>query len=231
MIKKSKLLGEDNFLNVILIILIIFTSIYLSHNLYKKEHLHIKVIRKPPSNITDTAYDYEEYKTGGYVKDEVYKFSTVENYIMNNNINNLYEIIKLCRSDKNKMFIDNKYFIAHVQESVTESSDKWNVPKSIIYAVINQESDFNPYSLSNKQCYGLMQINYNVWKDQFKIKYPEELYDISFNISCGTRLLKHYYEKYGDWENALKGYFGISRYSCIYSSDVMKLVKKYKKIT
>lgn len=229
MIKKSKLIRQYDYLNAFLVITIIFITTYVIYSMYKESHLHIKIIRKPPSNITDTPYDYEEYRTSECIENDVH-FSTVENYILNNNINNLNEIIKSCKDSENEIFLNNKNFIAHVQKSVNINSEKWKVPKPIIYAVIEKESNFNPYSLSNKQCYGLMQINYKVWKDQFKIKYPEELYDVSFNISCGTRLLKHYYEKYGTWKNALRGYFGISPYSYTYSSDIMKLKNRYEKI-
>jgi len=44
------------------------------------------------------------------------------------------------------------------QESVNRYAEKFNISKSLIYAVIKTESNFNPFAVSHAPAYGLMQL-------------------------------------------------------------------------
>ena len=44
------------------------------------------------------------------------------------------------------------------KEYVDKYSRQYNVDRALIYAIIKNESDFNPYAESNAQAKGLMQI-------------------------------------------------------------------------
>ena len=73
-------------------------------------------------------------------------------------------------------------------------------------SIIQVESDFKPYAVSKAGAYGLMQINYSVWKDELNIRF-NRIYEKEYNIELGLKILKHYYdETNGDLLKALFHY-------------------------
>ncbi len=74
---------------------------------------------------------------------------------------------------------------------------------NLILAVMQVESAFNPLALSAAGAYGLMQIHYAVWKNEFNID-KNRIFDIAYNIELGLRILKQYYDlSDGDIKRAL----------------------------
>lgn len=67
---------------------------------------------------------------------------------------------------------------------------------NLILAVMQVESAFNPLALSTAGAYGLMQVRYEVWKDELKID-KSRIFDIAYNIDLGLRILKQYYDLSG----------------------------------
>ena len=67
---------------------------------------------------------------------------------------------------------------------------------NLILAVMQVESAFNPLALSTAGAYGLMQIRYEVWKDELKID-KSRIFDIGYNIVLGLKILKQYYDLSG----------------------------------
>jgi soluble lytic murein transglycosylase-like protein len=67
---------------------------------------------------------------------------------------------------------------------------------SLILAVMQVESAFNPLALSTAGAYGLMQIHYAVWKDELKID-KNRIFEIEYNIGLGLKILKQYYDLSG----------------------------------
>ena len=67
---------------------------------------------------------------------------------------------------------------------------------NLILAVMQVESAFNPLALSTAGAYGLMQIRYEVWKDELKID-KGRIFDIEYNIELGLQILKQYYDLSG----------------------------------
>lgn len=81
-----------------------------------------------------------------------------------------------------------------IEEAVDKASNKYGVDKSLIMAVIKQESDFNPNSISGAGAEGLMQLMPQTASEQ-GVSNP---FDISQNVDGGTKYLKKLLDMYGN---------------------------------
>lgn len=80
---------------------------------------------------------------------------------------------------------------SNIVEVVYHKSRQYGVDPDLVISMIQVESDFRADAVSTAGAYGLMQINYAVWKDELSIN-SERLFDITYNIDLGVRILKHY---------------------------------------
>ena len=111
---------------------------------------------------------------------------------------------------------------------VYRKSIEYGFKPELILALIKVESDFDQYAISSAGAYGLMQINYSVWKNHFKID-PNKLFDIEYNIDLGLKILKYYYdESGGNLDKALFRYNNGYLYKN--KSYVKKVVSTYNKL-
>ena len=100
------------------------------------------------------------------------------------------------------------------ESEVNAASEKYNVEKALIYAVIKTESNFDPAAKSVAGAMGLMQIMPDTftWLNSYYVKddshKTEDLYDPKINIEYGTQLLSILLEKYGVEDTALCAYNG-----------------------
>lgn len=124
-----------------------------------------------------------------------------------------------------------------IKNAVDETSAKFGIPKELIYAIIDQESSFNPYLVNHNKDgttdRGLMQVNYDHNIDLMKqagITDKNQLFDIKTNIALGTEILKKDFEKYGSWPLAIKAYNGINADNWNYVKSVISKIPKYKNI-
>ena len=93
-------------------------------------------------------------------------------------------------------------------------SEKYNVDKYLIYAIIKAENNFDNHAVSSKEAKGLMQLMKNTAKDitkklELKIQDDEienRLLDSEFNINLGTKYISILLEKYNSVELALIAY-------------------------
>lgn len=93
-----------------------------------------------------------------------------------------------------------------IAKTVFAKSKKYEFNPYLIMAIIQVESDFKPYAVSKAGAYGLMQVNYSVWKDELNINF-NRIFDKEYNIELGLKILKHYYEETnGDLLKALFHY-------------------------
>ena len=100
------------------------------------------------------------------------------------------------------------------EEAVLIYSEKYNVDKNLILAVIKAESNFNENAISNRNAIGLMQLieetakdvanKNNIEIDNENIK--EELCDVYKNIEIGTAYIASLLQKYQNTEVALAAY-------------------------
>jgi soluble lytic murein transglycosylase-like protein len=77
---------------------------------------------------------------------------------------------------------------------VYRKSQDYGFSPYLIMALIQVESNFDPNAISNAGAYGLMQVNYSVWKDELNIDFSR-IHEKEYNIDLGLKVLKHYYDK------------------------------------
>lgn len=127
-----------------------------------------------------------------------------------------------------------------IQIQAIDWSEEYEVPYSMVLAVIEAESSFDVDAV-NKSCYGYMQIN-SILQDWL---YEEiGVYDITDplqNIHAGIFILGDFYSKYGDWNQALmcynageqgakEYYFSKGLTSSSYSEKVIEFEKKWSEV-
>ncbi len=125
-----------------------------------------------------------------------------------------------------------------IKSAVDEASKKYSIPKELIYAIIDQESSFNPYTVNHNKDgstdRGLMQVNYDHNEEFMKelgVTDKNQLFDIKTNINIGTAILARDFSRYGNWPTAIKAYNGINADNWNYVKSVISKVKKYKNMT
>ena len=114
-------------------------------------------------------------------------------------------------ADKLPEIEDVTYFdvpLSHsLQRYIYEVCADENVPVSLVIAMIDHESQFNPEEVSKTDDYGLMQIN-KINHDQLAEKYQcADMLNLYQNIFCGVKVLGSYLKKYdNDYAKALMAY-------------------------
>ena len=89
---------------------------------------------------------------------------------------------------------------------IEEQAAEFGVPSAIVYAVVQNESDFVSDAVSADGAVGLMQITPDVMRDVytniFHENVPDEgiLYDPKTNLRIGIARLSHLYRIYGVWD-------------------------------
>lgn len=83
---------------------------------------------------------------------------------------------------------------SQIAKIVFKKSKKYGFNPYLIMAVIQVESSFDQHAVSSVGAYGLMQVNYSVWKDELAIDF-NRIFEKEYNIDLGLKILKHYYEE------------------------------------
>ena len=126
-----------------------------------------------------------------------------------------------------------------LQRYIYEICADENVPITLVMAMIEHESRFNPEVVSSTDDYGLMQINKvnHEWlEEDFRCADMLNPYQ---NVFCGIKIIAKYIEKYeGDYGKALMAY-NMGDYGARkawqngvtitkYSTSVLELMQKYE---
>ena len=93
---------------------------------------------------------------------------------------------------------------------VEKYAEEYDVPREIIYSVINTESGFNSAAQSGAGAIGLMQIMPDTF-EWIAMKMGETLlegliYDPHTNIRYGTYFLRYLYKEFDSWDIAFAAY-------------------------
>ncbi|MCK4836871.1 MAG: lytic transglycosylase domain-containing protein [Candidatus Aminicenantes bacterium] len=83
-----------------------------------------------------------------------------------------------------------------IVDVVYNKSKEYGFSPNLILSLIQIESNFKPQAVSSRGAYGLMQVNYMVWKDELDIN-STQIFDIEYNIDLGLRILKRYHKEAG----------------------------------
>ena len=126
-----------------------------------------------------------------------------------------------------------------LQRYIYEVCADEEVPVSLVIAMIDKESQFNPEAVSDTDDYGLMQINkinHETLGEQYR---AADMLDPYQNVFCGVKMMGSYIEAYdGDYNKALMTYnmgdYGAKKAwengikSTSYSESVLALMQKYE---
>lgn len=125
-----------------------------------------------------------------------------------------------------------------LQRYIYEICADENVPVSLVIAMIEHESSFNPEEISSTDDYGLMQINtvnHSSLEGQYK---TADLMNPYQNVFCGIKMIGSYISSYGDYNKALMAYnmgeYGAEKAwengieSTSYSKSILALMEQYE---
>lgn len=90
-----------------------------------------------------------------------------------------------------------------IADAVTQQN---NVPPEVVFAIMNQESEFTPEAVSKKGAKGLMQIMPVVWKS-YSLPNFKNVTDPAQNVHVGTLYLADLFNKFGDWQAVFRAYY------------------------
>lgn len=122
--------------------------------------------------------------------------------------------------------MNSKYpLYAQVVKMIYKKSREHLVDPSLVMSIVETESSCNPYAVSSAGAYGLMQINYSIWKDELGINH-QKIFDMEYNLDLGIKILQHYLHiSKNDMQKALHYYnngFSLTNYD--YAAKVIRTV-------
>tara|TARA_B100000965_G_scaffold28299_1_gene20969 strand:- start:2563 stop:3138 length:576 start_codon:yes stop_codon:yes gene_type:complete len=126
----------------------------------------------------------------------------------------------------------NKSKLKHLLVYTYALCEEYQVPYTLVKAVIETESSWNHRAISTSDARGLMQIKPSTAKSEFKTP-GWDLFDPYVNITVGIKYLKQLYDRFGDWNSALTAYSHGPTITDTYSSNYINdnfYVKKIKKV-
>ncbi len=104
------------------------------------------------------------------------------------NVSSFQDIFETIRSEE----LTDDETSSIISSAVSEASQKYGVDESLIYAIIKQESNFNPEATSYAGAQGLMQL---MPKTAASLGVTDA-YDISQNVDAGTKYISQMLDRY-----------------------------------
>ncbi|MEE8311712.1 MAG: lytic transglycosylase domain-containing protein [Candidatus Binatia bacterium] len=96
-------------------------------------------------------------------------------------------------------------FPTDVEAAIAMAASRYRIDPNLIRAVISVESSGNPRAISNKGARGLMQVMPATGRD-LGVHDAALLFDVSANVTAGTRYLRYTYDRFGNWPQAIGAY-------------------------
>jgi soluble lytic murein transglycosylase-like protein len=128
----------------------------------------------------------------------------------------------------------------NLQKYIYEICADEGVPVTLVMAMIEHESDFNPETVSDTSDYGLMQIN-EINHDQLAESFrTADMLNPYQNVFCGVKIIASYLTEFEDYNKALMAYnmgeYGAEKAwengveSTDYSKSVIALMEHYEEV-
>ena len=141
------------------------------------------------------------FSTASFIHQRNINRGTIQ--IMNRQVAKLNAVVARYRTGMEKIdFYDFKDNIlrmrspvfSRIVETVFRKSREFRFNPYLVMALIQVESGFDPYAVSKSGSYGLMQVNYSVWKNELNIDL-QKIYKVEYNIDLGLKILSRYYRE------------------------------------
>ena len=79
-----------------------------------------------------------------------------------------------------------------IATGIVTAASQHKVPLDILVGLVEHESGFNVFAVSKTNAAGLAQVDFDAWKEEFKVS---NKYEPSVNVQCGAWILaKHIHE-------------------------------------
>ena len=126
-----------------------------------------------------------------------------------------------------------------LQQHIIDTCDEYRIAPEIIFAMIDQESDFDASAMGDSgNSYGLMQVQQRYHKDRMQKLGCTDLLDPYQNVQVGIDYLAALKAKYGNTEMALvayncggagakENYFDKGQFWSVYSQEVLEQAEEY----
>ncbi len=106
-----------------------------------------------------------------------------------------------------------RYYVRDYESYTAAYAEEYQVPESLLCAVIFCESRFRPQVKSSRGACGLMQLAPATFAEVLwrlgiseEIAVQADIFDPEWNIRCGAYYLHYLYGLFGDWETSLAAY-------------------------
>jgi hypothetical protein len=141
------------------------------------------------------------FSTASFIHQRNINRGTIQ--IMNRQVAKLNAVVARYRTGMEKIdFYDFKDNImrmrspvfSRIVETVFRKSREFRFNPYLVMALIQVESGFDPYAVSKSGSYGLMQVNYSIWKNELNIDL-QKIYKVEYNIDLGLKILSRYYRE------------------------------------
>ena len=86
-----------------------------------------------------------------------------------------------------------------------QAARRYHVDATLLFAIINQESQWNPSTISHKGAIGLMQIMPETGSAECGLN-EEQLFNPQLNLECGARYFTQLFKQFGSVRLALCAY-------------------------
>lgn len=169
---KRKILNKSDIIEILLISCILLVG--LSTILYYHSKNTQKKYSRVNTVVNDIAYKLRDMRIEESILKNKIKESEFYNYI-----EKVYEVT------------DKDFF--NIISIIYKKANENNIDPFLLIAIIQHESDFNP-SAQSFCAYGLMQINYDAWKEDLQID-KKRIFDPEYNIDLGIIIYKYYLKR------------------------------------
>ncbi|MBR6513197.1 MAG: lytic transglycosylase domain-containing protein [Clostridia bacterium] len=119
-------------------------------------------------------------------------------------------LVGLKLTEKVATEIELRTYPLEYSDIISKYCNEYDVPKSVVFAMIKVESNFREDALSHADARGLMQLTPETFTwlagklgEEVSV---DQLYDPETNIRYGTYYVSRLYSQFGNWENVYAAY-------------------------